>query len=173
MNINGIFTLLALLLLGIFFFFQPMVIKEENYGEIPLFKVEDFTLYELNLFGLSTFMRGENGTRFSNRYEVQKINYTDNSQKYLANMVANKGIYKNKQVDLYGDVVYTREDGFRFLTQTASYNKLTAIVSTNTNYEAFMGDEHRLKGSSLQYNNKNKTAYSQNVDAVYKMVEEK
>lgn len=148
-----------------------MDIKEENYGEIPLFKIQDFTLYELNLLGLSTLMKGEEGTRYSDRYEVQKINYTDNSQKYLANMTANRGIYRDKIVDLDGDIIYTRDDDFRFQTQSASYNKKTTIAQAHTRYKAFMG-ENSVVGTWLEYNNKEETARSKSVNAVYKIFEE-
>ncbi|MDY0120692.1 MAG: LPS export ABC transporter periplasmic protein LptC [Sulfurimonas sp.] len=172
MNINFIFIAISLGLLMIFFLFKPMEIKQDDYGEVPLFEIQDFTLYELTELGLNTFMKGNEGTRYSNRYEVQKINYTDNSQEYLANMVANEGVYKNEIVDLKGDVVYTREDGFTFQTQIASYNKKTSIALAKTDYVSFLGED-QVRGTWLKYNNKTSIAHSKNVDAIYQIQEDK
>lgn len=172
MNINFIFIAISLGLVMIFFLFKPMEIKQDDYGEVALFEIQDFTLYELNSLGLSTFMKGNEGTRYSNRYEVQKINYTDNSQEYLANMVANEGVYKNEIVDLTGDVVYTREDGFTFKTQIASYNKKTSIALAKTDYVSYLGED-QVRGTWLKYNNKESIAHSKNVDAIYQIQEDK
>lgn len=172
MNINFIFIAISLGLLMIFFLFKPMEIKQDDYGEVALFEIQDFTLYELSSLGLNTFMKGSEGTRYSNRYEVKKINYTDNSEEYLANIVANDGVYKNEIVHLKGDVVYTREDGFTFKTQIASYNKKRALAYAKTDYISYLG-ENRVKGTWLQYNNKDATAYSKNVTAVYQIQEDK
>lgn len=172
MNINVIFITISLGLLMIFFLFKPMEIKQDDFGEIALFEIQDFTLYELNTLGLNTFMKGNEGKRFSNRYEVVKINYTDNSEKYLANMVANKGVYKNEIVDLKGDVIYTREDGFTFKTQNASYNKKTTVAYAKTDYISYLGED-QVRGSWLKYNNKEAKAYSKNVNAIYQIQEDK
>ena len=172
MNINIIFITISLGLLMIFFLFKPMDVKQEKHGEIALFEIEDFTLYELNTLGLNTFMKGNEGKRFDNRYEVQKINYTDNSQEYLANIVANEGIYKNEIVDLKGDVVYTREDGFTFKTQFATYNKKTSIAHAKTDYISYRGED-QVRGTWLQYNNKEAKAHSKNVTAIYQILEDK
>jgi LPS export ABC transporter protein LptC len=172
MNINYIFVAISLGLLMIFFLFKPMEIKQDDYGEIALFEIEDFTLYELNTRGLNTFMKGNEGARYANRYEVKKINYTDNSEEYLANLVANEGVYKNEIVDLKGDVVYTREDGFTFKTQNASYNKKTTIAFAKTDYISYMG-ENEARGTWLKYNNKKAIAHSKNVTAIYQIQEDK
>ncbi|MCD6258768.1 MAG: LPS export ABC transporter periplasmic protein LptC [Helicobacteraceae bacterium] len=172
MNINFIFIAISLGLLMIFFLFKPMEIKQDDYGEVALFEIQDFTLYELNSLGLNTFMKGNEGTRYGNRYEVKKINYTDNSEKYLANMVANEGIYKNEIVDLKGDVVYTREDGFTFKTQNASYNKKTTVAYAKTDYISYRGKD-QISGTWLKYNNKEAKADSKNVIAIYQIQEDK
>lgn len=171
MNINIIFSFILAGLLSIYLLFEPLKIKEENFGEVPLFEVKEFLLYELSPKGLSTFMKGALGVRYENRYEVQEIHFTDNSHKYLANMVAKSGIYEAKQVFLEGDVRYSRDDGFVFETQSASYNKETMFAYSHTEYNSSKKQSH-IEGKWLEYDNKNMRIKSSDVVAVYNLDEE-
>ena len=111
MNINVFFGIIIGSLLAVFFFFEPLNIKKQDFGEIPVFELENFKLIELDQKGLSTIMDGTKGIRYTNRYIVYNIDYTDNSKKYLANMNANKGLYKGNIINLDGNITYNREDG--------------------------------------------------------------
>ena len=156
----------------IFVFFKPLNIKEQNFNDVPLFDMDSFTLFEFSDKGLSTLMRGENAVRYSNRYKVSDIDYTDNSQEYIANIKADNGLYKGDNIDLTGNVVYIREDGLTFKSQEASYNKVTTVVKTNSDYVAFMGN-NRAVGTSLKYNNSSKKMESKNIVAHYQLKERK
>lgn len=169
--INVIFIVIFSGLLSIYFFFQPMKLKEENFGEVPLFEIQNFLVYELTPKGLNTFMRGSSGVRYENRYEVQDIDFTDNSHKYLANMVAKKGTYEAKQVFLQGDVSYSRDDGFTFQTQNASYNKETMMAYAHTDYNSSKNNS-TVQGQWLEYDNKNMLVKSTDISAVYALDEE-
>lgn len=156
----------------IFVFFKPLDIKEQNFKDVPLFDMTSFTLFEFNNKGLSTLMQGTSAVRYSNRYKVFNIDYTDNSQEYIANIKADKGLYKGNVIDLNGNVVYVREDGLTFKSQEASYNKITTIVQTNSDYIAYMG-KNRAVGTFLRYNNSSKKMESKNVIAHYQLKERK
>jgi LPS export ABC transporter protein LptC len=172
MTINHFFLAIAGGLLMIFFFFKPMEIKQNKQGDIPLFEIENFLLHELRPEGLVTLMKGEEGVKFATRYEIKKIDYTDNEKKIKANMQANFGVYQNEVVTLTGDILYTREDGFRFETQSASYNRKNSLAQTNDPYVAYMG-ANRVRGEGLTYNNLKQKAFSKKVDAVYYLQESK
>ncbi|SMP88921.1 Lipopolysaccharide-assembly, LptC-related, partial [Epsilonproteobacteria bacterium SCGC AD-308-P11] len=120
MNINIIFIIISIGLMMIFFLFKPMHIKQQEFVDVPLFELSSFSLYELNKKGLNNTMIGTKGTRYSDRYTVENIDYTDNSEKFIANMKADNGIYKDDIVYLEGNVTYTREDGLVFFTQSAT-----------------------------------------------------
>ncbi|MBD3823240.1 MAG: LPS export ABC transporter periplasmic protein LptC [Epsilonproteobacteria bacterium] len=171
MNINLFFILIFIGLGSIFLFFKPLEVKQESFEDVPLFELSHFTLYELNREKLSTVMHGDKAIRFDNRYRVDGINYTDNSEYYVANMRSNLGIYKDDIVDLKGDVTYTREDGLTFETQHATYDKIKGIASTNVRFLAYRGSD-RVEGAGLLYENKENKARAKGVSAVYNLITE-
>lgn len=149
-----------------------MDIKIQHFKDVPLFELSDFTMYELDPEGLNTIMLGSTGTRYADRYTVKGMDYTDNSKKYIANMVSDLGVYKNDIVTLTGHVVYVREDGLTFKSEIATYNKKTADVISNTKYIAYL-DDNIVTGDYLKYNNMSKKIYSKNVVAKYQLKEGK
>ncbi|NPA59184.1 MAG: LPS export ABC transporter periplasmic protein LptC, partial [Epsilonproteobacteria bacterium] len=150
MNINIFFIAIILALSVIFVSFKPMVIKKQKFVDTPLFEIDTFTIHELNQVGLITVMKGTKATRYSDRYKVANIDYTDNSKKYIANIKANDGLYKDKDdiLKLQGNVVYKREDGLTFKTSKAMYDKNSSIVKTDQKYVLYQG-KNILKGTTL------------------------
>lgn len=144
----------------------------QNFDETPSLEITSFTLHELDTSGVTTIMKGNSALRYDDRYLVKNIDYTDNSKKYKANMIADDGIYKDDIVNLSGNIVYSRADGLLFKTQKAEYDKVRNIATSTTDYVAFMG-RSTMKGSSLKYDNVNKTIESKNINIVYKLKEEK
>ncbi|HIP03206.1 MAG TPA: LPS export ABC transporter periplasmic protein LptC [Campylobacterales bacterium] len=172
MNINIFLSFIISILLVLFFMFKPMDITIKHFKDVPLFELTDFTMYELTPNGLETIMLGSRGVRYSDRYVVKDMDYTDNSKKYIANIVADLGIYKNEIVTVTGHVVYRREDGLTFKSQKATYNKKTADVISDTNYIAYLND-NVVTGDFIKYNNITKKIYSKNVVAKYQLKKEK
>ena len=156
----------------ILFMFKPMEIKQHAFKEVPLFTISTFTMHELDQKGLVTLMNGSKATRFTNRYTVEEMDYTDNSKEYMANMKANSGVYKNEVVHLEGDIVYVREDGLTFETQKALYNKKTAIATADGKFVLYR-DSNRVTGEKLKYNDSLERVEARNVNAIYKLEESK
>jgi len=152
----------------IFFLFKPLNIKEQKFTDVPLFEISTFTLLEFSDKGLITLMKGSNAIRYSNRYKVTDVDFTDNAKEYRANMKADHGLYKNEVIDLKGDVLYTREDGLTFESETANYDKKTKVAHTNSNYVSYL-DKNRATGSSLTYNNLSKKIESKNIIVNYQL----
>jgi LPS export ABC transporter protein LptC len=117
-------------------------------------------------------MKGSQTKRYSDRYSVINISYTDNSKELLANIRADKGLYRDKEdvVDLLGNVIYNREDGLVFESEEAIYNKKTAIAKTQKDYIMYR-DKDRLIGTSLVFDNANGKIDSKNVVAKYQIKE--
>ncbi len=170
MNINIFFTLILSALVMIFFFFEPMKIKQQKFIDVPLFELTSFTLHELSRVGLETLMTGDDAIRYADRYTVSNINYTDNSKEYIASMKAKRGVYKDDIVDLEDDVVYAREDGLSFETNKAVYNKKTSIATADSDYTSYRG-KNIVNGSFVKYNNSLKRVESKNVTATYQLKE--
>ena len=156
----------------IFLFFKPLKLKEQHFVDVPQLELKNFTMYEFTPFGLQTYMLGSSGTKYDDRFIVKDIDYTDKSPKYIANMQAQKGIYKNNIVTLEGNVTYSRNNGFQFFTQKLVYNKKTSQAVSNVGYTAKIG-KNIVKGSYIRYNNKLNKIYSKNIDAIYQLQEGK
>ena len=154
----------------ILFLFEPIKMKNQQFDEIPLLKLEKFKINELNTQGLSSILEGSIGLKYEDRYLIDTINYTDNENKYLANIKSNSGLYKGNLLELNGDVVYSRADGFSFKSQKVEYNEKTKIVKSPTNYVSFKG-KHKVVGSSIVYNSITEITKSKNVIINYKLKE--
>lgn len=170
MNINYFFVFILFSLAMILFLFRPAEVTQQKFSDVPLFSISTFTMYELNSKGLITLMNGDRAIRYNDRYTVEKMNYTDNSKKYLANMQSNSGIYKDDVVYLDGDIIYAREDGLTFETQKATYNKKSFTATTEGNYVLYQGS-NRVNGEDLKYNNSLERAESKNVVVRYQLQE--
>ena len=152
--------------------FKPLDIKKNNFTDVPLFNIAAFTMYELDEKGLTSLMSGSQGIRYKDRYSVKLMDYTDNSQEYIANMKSNTGIYKGDTVYLNGDVVYFREDGLTFETQKVVYNKKTAIATADGSYVLYRNN-NKVTGNKLKYNNALNRVKSKNVVVKYQLEERK
>jgi LPS export ABC transporter protein LptC len=172
LNINLFFIAITLALSVIFVSFKPMKIKKQKFVEIPMFQLDNFSVHELNQSSLISIMKGSNALRFDDRYKVENIDYTDSSRKYIANLKANDGLYKDKDgiLKLQGDVVYKREDGLTFKTSKAVYDQNTSIVKTDEKYILYR-DKDQVTGVSLVYNNEKNIIKSKQVRAVYQLEE--
>jgi len=155
----------------IFFIFKPMDIKVQHVKNVPLFEMHDFTMYELTSNGLNTILLGSIGIRYTNKYTIKDIDYTDNSKKNIANMISDFGVYENETVKLRGHVTYVREDGLTFKSEKAFYNKKTADIISDTNYIAYLND-NVITGSYIKYNSISRKIYSKNVRAIYQLKED-
>ncbi|MBW6487597.1 LPS export ABC transporter periplasmic protein LptC [Sulfurimonas sp.] len=168
MNINYFFIIASVCLFMILFLFKPLEIKEQSFVDVPLFSISSFTMYEFDTRGLITLMNGDKATRYKDRYAVEKIDYTDSSKDYIANMKSDNGIYKNEIVYLDGNIVYVREDGLTFETQKATYNKKTSLAVADGNFVLYQG-ENRVSGNALKYNSSSEKIESKNVSAKYNL----
>jgi len=149
-----------------------MNIKQQEFVDVPLFELSTFIIYEINKVGLDTMMIGTRAIRYADRYRIDNINYTDNTQEYIANMKANNGLYKNDILTLTGDVIYNREDGLVMETSKAVYNKKNTVTTIENDYVSYRGS-NRVIGSSAKYNNKLNKIASKNVIAKYQIKENK
>ena len=155
----------------IYFFFQPLTIKQQKFVDVPLLDLRNFTLYKLDTKGLKTIMAGDKALRFKDRYTVDAIDFTDNSKMFVSNMKADYGIYKNNIVDLKSHVTYVREDGLSFKSNSMLYNTKTTIAKTKDSYIAYK-DKSTIIGKGLEYNSKLQTLNSNKVTITYKLKEE-
>jgi len=140
---------------------------------MPIFELQTFVLHELNKNGLVTLMKGSSALRYTDRYKILNINYTDSSKKYIYNMSANNGLYEEESqiLKLNGDVLANREDGLIFETDEAIYDKKTSIIKVDGEYLLYRG-LNKVTGTALRYNNDLNQVESKNIVATYQLKEE-
>jgi len=172
MKLNVFFVLISFLLLTILLVFKPLNIKQQKFGDVAQFQLLSFTMYELDTRGLLSIMGGTKGTKFLDRYVVDDVNYTDNSKKYVANMKAIHGVYKNEIVTLKGNVHYVREDGLTFKSQEAIHNTKTSITRADKDFIIYQNG-NIVTGRKLVYNNIKDKIRARHVNGKYQLKEGK
>lgn len=156
----------------IYILFQPLKIKQQEFGDVPLLTMGNFVMYELESTGLQTIMAGSKALRYTERYIVDDVNFTDNSKEFISNIQADNGIYKNNIIDLKGNVLYEREDGLTFESDTLNYNTKNSIAQTQDDYLVHR-DKNSMRGTSFVYDLINNTMKSKQVTVQYQLKESK
>jgi hypothetical protein len=170
MNINLFFIFVLASLMAIYTLFKPLALKEQKFTELPLFELRDFKLHELNTTALTTYMSGKSALRYSDRYEIKQFDYMDNAKKYLTNIHADYGIYKDPIITLRGDIKFVQKDGLTFQTQEAIYNKSTKLLRAKGAYTLFK-DNDKVEGRDLYFYNIKNIVRSKDVTAIYQLQE--
>lgn len=168
MNINTFFIIIIVALLSIYLVFKPQDQVTKDKSNLAILELEDFKTIELDTNGLSSTLEGTKALRYTRKYIIHNLDYTDNTDEYLSNLKSKKGIYKGQNINVIGDVIYSRADGLSFLTQKATYNQKTKIAKALTNYVSHMNG-HTARGSWIEYNNILGTIKSKNIVANYKL----
>ncbi len=153
----------------IFVSFKPIdaINTKSKNVDIALVEIKSFIMYELNKKGMISITHGSKSHRYLKYSTIKDLNYTDNSNKFMANIKAKDALYKNDIINLSGDVVYNREDNLVFKSQEAIYNQIENTISTTKKYILYQ-NKNIVKGSSLQFNNISGKIKSKNVVATYK-----
>ena len=166
MTVNTFFVLVVLLLAGIFFIFKPMSVKSEEKMEVAQIDLVNFTTFELDENGLRNVMSGTHGWRYTNRYEILDINFTDKTKDYLQKMSADFGNYQDDVVSLVGDVRYKREDGLAFMSNEATYEQKRSTASTEGEFKIIQNGDW-VEGRALVYNSAAGTVNAKEIRANY------
>lgn len=171
MSANYFFLFVGAVLLFVLLYFRPMQIQTEITEEVAQLELFDFTLHELDPQGLRNVLGGSKGNRFSDRYVIEDVNYTDNTKKYVENMRSDIGVYKGNVVTLEGNVRYHRQDGIYFRSNRATFDQNHSVARTQGAFVLTKGDDS-VRGENLFYNSDSGTIKAQNVTGVY-MINEK
>lgn len=156
-NANYFFVIIALILTAILLIFEPMPMKStlQEGVEVPELELRDFTLYEMGEDGLKNIMIGHYGFRYSDRIEVEEIDYTDRIGEQRSNLQADFGVYDNKDlITLEGNVRYHREDGMKFQSNKAVINQADETIKTLGPFTMDREADH-VVGTDLYYDSKN------------------
>lgn len=156
----------------IYLLFRPIEFKSQALQEIPVIELQNFTIYELDQEGLKSIFGGANSKRYSDRDVVEKIDFTDSTNRLITNIKAGKGTHKPQDILLEDEVVYTREDGLTFKSEAAHYEKNSSIFSTDQEFVIYRGESFAV-GKALIYDSKSKITNAQNIKTIYQLQESK
>jgi len=166
MNINLFFISVFTALMVVFVFFKPMKLKQKITKEVANVETYAFVMHQLDTKGLVRIVKGKEAFVYKDRYNVKDIDYTDATKNKRINIKADDGIYKDRTIHLLGHVVYKREDGLVFKSQSLKYNEKTSIAKTDDKYVIYR-DKDKINGISVLLDNKLDKIYSKDVDVVY------
>lgn len=170
MTVHHFYLLTVSLLAAIYLFFKPIDVQLSDSGEVAQLELENFQLFELNTQRLKTVLSGSGGKRFNDRYEVHDVNFTNNTEESIENMVANYGLYKGETLTLENNVRYRRDDGVNFTCNKAEYNKVTSVIQTVGPFTLWQ-NENRFSGTDLLYYSKQGKVSADAVTAMYTITE--
>ncbi len=170
MTVHHFYLFITLLLAAIYLLFKPMDVQLNDSEEVAQLELENFQLFELNTQRLKTVLSGSEGKRFSDRYEVYDVNYTNNTEESIENMVASYGLYKGETLALENDVHYRRDDGVNFTCNKAEYNKVTSVIQTVGPFTLWQY-ENRFSGTDLLYYSKQGKVSADDVTGIYTITE--
>lgn len=134
--------------------------------------MKNFTMYEMDREGLTNILFGSYSKRYSDRISVKKIDYTDRKVKVNANIKADNGLYKNDKILLNKNVIYSRDDGVRFESEMANYDKKQGLFTTDKEFIIYRG-KSSTKGSTLRYNSNTKKINATKTKTIYQLQESK
>jgi LPS export ABC transporter protein LptC len=170
MSANYFFLSVGAVLLLILLLFRPMQTQTEVTQEVAQLELFDFVLHELDQQGLRNVLSGSEGKRFTDRYVIKDVNYTDNTKKYVENMRSDTGVYKGNVVTLEGNVRYHRKDGIYFNSEKATFDQNQSVARTHGKFVLTRVSD-RVQGDDLYYNSDSGKIKAQNITAFYRINE--
>ena len=166
MTATRFYLFIMLLLAGIYVFFKPMNIAQQQPGEIAQLELNDFTVKEFDTEHLKTVLSGSFGKRFTDRYEVEDINFTDATREHKQNITAKSGLYKSGIVTLKGAVLFKRDDGVVFSSEHIVYDHNSTVAQAIGPFKLRRGLES-FSGVDLVYNNTNGNIAAKAINGIY------
>jgi lipopolysaccharide assembly outer membrane protein LptD (OstA) len=116
-------------------------------------------------------MIGHYGFRYTDRIEVEEIDYTDNAGKQRNNLQADFGVYNNKDlITLEGNVRYYREDGMKFRSNVAVINQVDESITAAGPFTMNKFSDN-VVGTDLFYDTKNGLTRAKDVTSIFTLTE--
>ncbi|MEA1917128.1 MAG: LPS export ABC transporter periplasmic protein LptC [Campylobacterota bacterium] len=168
LNINLFFLIIIAILLLIFTQFKPLHVKEQSSKELSMIDIFEINIFKIDKNGVNTFLSGDVAKQYSDRYVVSNLKYTKNSTPKKQHLKAKFASYSKPLLKLKKDVLYSRDDNLKFLSQEAIYNEIDETLTTQNDFKVTK-DDSWAKGKKLHYNNKKETISAKNFSANYNM----
>ena len=147
-----------------------MDFEKYDTNDTAMLELKNFKLYDIGLEGLEMMMQGSFGKRYSNRYEIHDVNYTNHSVQEQQNMAASLAIYQDKILYLDGNVIYEKGKSFMFTSDEARYDENTKSAYTTGKFE-LKNSDGTFQGHELQYNSETNQIRAKAITATYHLNE--
>jgi LPS export ABC transporter protein LptC len=153
---------------GMFEYFLPHDIKNNDMKEVPQFELNNFIIYEISPLRINRFFEGEHGLHYSDRYVINNAKFTNNERAILESIRADNALYKGDVVKLNGDVHYVRSDGLDFYSKEGLYDQKNGFLKTD---EAFKitKEGNSISGIHLDYNLNLDTVLADQIQGTYQL----
>lgn len=168
MSINLFFVLIVAFLMGMYGYFSPNYTSTQESGEIPKIELSDFTLYEISHKGIDHILSGVEGKKFDEYYVITSAKFSDNTKNLFQSIRSDDAEYRNKIIQLDGNVHYVRADGLEFRSQEGSYDSQRSLVQTKGSF-VITQNANRVEGTKLLYNTELDTVSANQVRGSYQL----
>ncbi|NOQ29957.1 MAG: hypothetical protein GQ570_02415 [Helicobacteraceae bacterium] len=166
LNITSFISFIGAILLVILYSFDPIKVSFKDSTNVAELEVYNFVMYELNKEALQSVSAGQSGSKFNDRVEAKKIDFTSNGDGNLQNIVADRAVYDYKLLKLEKNVNYIREDGTLFNSETLFYDKKENLIYTKSDFSSEKG-KNSVNGLNLAYNIKTTQLTAKNIVAKF------
>ncbi len=143
-----------------------MDIEQFDTSDTAMLELSNFKLYNIGSEGLDMMLQGSYAERYSDRYEIRNLSYTNNSVQEQQKIAAALAIYQDKTLYLNGNVIYEKGDNFMFTSDEAQYNEETKSAYTTGKFELKSSDG-LFSGHELQYNSESEKVKAKTITAIY------
>lgn len=154
-----IFSIIITLIVSFGLRFDDSVHKLDTKKELN-FKNTIFAEVDTN--GIVSFANVKNGEQTDGVLTMHDISFDKIDD---TKVVANKAIYQNDEIILYGDVKIKQKNGFVFNSQKAVYNTRSGKIVSKDKYNATLNG-NILTGNNLSYDTKKLNVTSSGIHAI-------
>jgi len=154
--------------MGMYAYFTPNYALTQETGEIPKIELSNFTLYEISHKGIDHILAGDEGKKFDEYYVITSAKFSDNTKNLFQTIRSDDAEYRNKIIQLDGNVHYVREDGLEFRSHEGSYNSIESLVQTKGSF-VITQEGNRVEGTKLFYNTELDTVSANQVRGSYQL----
>jgi LPS export ABC transporter protein LptC len=137
-----------------------------NRGHIASLEAYDVVNYSINQNGIYSLAKSSKIFRFNDHdefYDIDVIRKKDDG--VIDNLKARKGILKQNDLNVIGDVRYQDSNGVKFSSDEAKYNLKSKIFKSDTNF-ILKNNSTIIYGNSLVYQSKDGKIYAKNIKSI-------
>ena len=127
--------------------------KQEEFAKnktTPLLEFVDIKNYTITTKGIDTIIKAKKALRFQDHDEIKQVNILTFTRGEKETLKAKQANYKNDTIYLYGDIIYTKEDGTKLTSNRVVYEIKKKIITSKTPF-VLITKKLKVTGNSFVY----------------------